>query len=175
MKNLLTDLPVVTKEMMTNPAIEQIVKGACLTLNSQRKTIDTKAKDACSLVLANHIAVDFLETIDEYFEALLHYYIYRSEQVPMPFSVQYRFMFECSSCLSILEGNSKLDLIMDEVFNLLGEYIELIFKVVYLLHVANSQTEDIEEVDYHEEEKYEEIIDATLVEDEVASIDPVLE
>lgn len=174
MKNLLINLPVVTKEMVSNDTIEQIVKGACLTLDAQRKAIDVKAKNADVLVLANHIAVDFLESIEEYFEALLHYYIYRSEQVVMPFSIQHRFMFECSSCLSILEGNTKLDSIMDEVFNLLGEYIELIFRVAYLLDVANHQPQ-LEDVDYHEEEKDEDIIDAMLVREENDSLDSLMD
>ena len=156
------DLPVITKEMMNKPAIEQIIKGACQTLAIQRKNLNRQEEDAQFRYLAMSIASEILDVCDENFNSLLEYVVCYFDETKMPFSMQYSFMFDYSACFSILEGINKvkLDKIMTYTLEYLEDYVQTIFKVVILLEVADGNVslvdedyqEPIYEVDYSPEE-----------------------
>ena len=144
MINQLNNLPVITKEMIQNPTVQAIINGACKTIKIQANALKRGEKEDTLRYFASFLAIDLLETCDEAFATLMTYYIYRSEKMTMPFSVQYNFMFEYSACLSVLEGVNDTDTVMNHVFDFIGEYIELIFKVAILLNVAEGNTEMVD-------------------------------
>ena len=143
MKNLLTNLPVVTKEMVANPAIDQILKGAHKMIEHEKAQLDRECGGMFVLERESYLAIEvatrILGNVNKSFEALLHYYIYRSEEVAIPFSVHYRFISDYNKCLPTYASTyDEYDVIIDQAFALIGEYIELIFKAIYPNHVAKS-------------------------------------
>ena len=141
MKDLLTNLPVVTKEMVANPAVDQILKGAHAMIEHEKAQLDRECGGMLVLERESYLAIEvatrILGNINKSFESLLHYYIYRSEEVVIPFSVQYRFISDYRECLPAFASTyDEYDVIIDQAFALIGEYIELIFGVIYQNHVA---------------------------------------